>query len=174
MSLDHCPPESSLDFFNRLLGRHLVDQTGDALVDAQRALSGGHRMAKGGAPQRIASGWAVLTEKGATLQFKLAALGIEYSEATRFEAWLDCLDSFDGSPVMLLEFDKKPIPAGNLARTFDLRHVVVCGPKGMEVFDWTAAPDPATGTRSHKVMWRLKDERAKAVGADPSIAASAR
>ena len=57
-------------------------------------------------------------------------------------------------PVMLLEFDKKPIPTGNLARTFDLRHVVVCGPKGMEVFDWTGAPDPVTGGRVHKVLWR--------------------
>lgn len=165
MSPEPVLPESSLDFFNRLMGHHLVEPTGDCLVDAQRALSGGHRMAKGGSPQRIASGWAVLTEQGATLQFKLAATGITYGEATRFEAWLDCLTQFDGSPVMLLEFDKKPIPVGNLARTFDLRHVVICGPKGMEVFDWTTTPDPATGTRSHKVMWRLKAEREKAAGA---------
>lgn len=170
MSADLTPPESSLDFFNRVLGRHLVDQTGDALADAQRALSSGHRMAKGGAPQRIASGWAVLTEAGATLQFKLAAEGITYSEATRYEAWLDCLEAFDGRPVMLLEFDKKPIPAGNLARTFDLRHVVVCGPKGMEVFDWTSAPDPATSSRTHKVLWRLKADRAKAASQQPASA----
>ena len=173
MSPEITPPESSLDFFNRLMGRHLVDQTGDALIDAQRALSGGHRMAKGGAPQRIASGWAVLTEKAAALQFKLAAAGITYSEATRYEAWLDCLERFDGSPVMLLEFDKKPIPAGNLARTFDLRHVVICGPKGMEVFNWTTAPDPPTGTRSHKVLWRLRAERQKTAGLAPAAVAPA-
>ncbi|MCY4746449.1 hypothetical protein NYO99_15810 [Pelomonas sp. UHG3] len=165
MSAEVTMPESSLDFFNRLLGCRLVEPSGDALGDAQRALSSGHRMAKGGPPQRIASGWAVLTEAGATMQFKLAAEGITYSEATRYEAWLDCLEAFDGRPVMLLEFDKKPIPAGNLARTLDLRHVVICGPKGMEVFDWTAEPDPATGSRTHKVLWRLKADRAKASGA---------
>lgn len=152
--------ESALGFFNRTLGRHLVEQTGDPLLDAQRALSGGHPMAKGGAPQRIASGWAVLTDEGATLQFKLAASGITYSEATRFEAWLDALERFDGRPIMLLEFDKKPIPPVNLARTLDLRHVVVCGPKGMEVFDWTTAPEGTSATRSHKAMWRLRLERA--------------
>ena len=173
MSHDTTPPESSLDFFNRLMGRHLVAQTGDALVDAQRALSGGHRMAKGGPAQRIASGWAVLTTAGATLQFKLAATGISYSEVTRYEAWLDCLEKFDDSPVMLLEFDKKPIPVGNLARTFDLRNVVICGPKGMEVFDWTTAPDPATGTKSQKVLWRLKADRDKAASAVPVAAAPA-
>lgn len=173
MSPDPILPESSLEYFNRLMGRHLVDQTGDALVDARRALSGGHRMAKGGAPQRIASGWAVLTEKGAALQFKLAASGIVYSEATRYEAWLDCLEQFNGSPVMLLEFDKKPIPAGNLARTFDLRHVVICSPKGMEVLNWTTAPDPTTGTRAHKVLWRLKAERESAAGSTPVGAAAA-
>lgn len=159
--------ESSLDFFNRIMGRHLTEPTGDALADAQRALSGGHIMAKGGAPQRIASGWAVLTEQGATLQFKLAATGINYSTATRFDAWLECLERFDGKPVMLMEFDKKPIPVGNLARTFDLRHVVICSPKGMEVFDWTVPPDPITGTRTHKVLWRLKAEKAKATEAVP-------
>jgi hypothetical protein len=167
MYLDSKAPESALDFFNRLMGRHLVEQTGDALADAQKALSSGHRMAKGGLPQRIFSGWAVLTEAGASLQFKLAATGIAYSEATRYEAWLDCLEKYDGSPVMLLEFDKRPIPAVNLARTFDLRHVVVCGPKGMEVFDWTTEPDLATGARSHKVMWRLRAERKAAAPAAP-------
>jgi hypothetical protein len=173
MSHESGPTESALDYFNRLMGRHLVEQTGDALVDAQRALSGGHRMAKGGAPQRIASGWAVLTGEGASLQFKLAAAGLTYSESTRYEAWLDCLERFDGSPVMLMEFDKKPIPVGNLARTFDLRNVVICGPRGVEVFDWTIAPDPATGTRTHKVLWRLKAEREQARGVLPSPTAPA-
>jgi hypothetical protein len=159
MSLEAHLSESALDFFNRVMGRHLVEQTGDALADAQRALSGGHRMAKGGAPQRIASGWGILTVDRATIQFKLAAVGLAYSEATRYEAWLDCLSRFDGNPVMLLEFDKKPIPPGHLARTFDVRHVVICGPKGMETFDWTSAPDPVTGARTRKVLWRLRTER---------------
>jgi hypothetical protein len=170
MFLDAAQAESALDFYNRLMGCNLVEPSGDPVDDAQRALSGGHLMAKGGPPQRIASGWAVVTERGATLQFKLAAQGIRYSDATRYEAWLECLENFDGSPVMLLEFDKKPIRATNLARTFDLRHVVICGAKGMEVFDWTVAPDPATGTRTHKVLWRLRADREKA--ATPAKAGS--
>lgn len=172
MSHDLAATESSLDFFNRIMGQHLVSQTGNALADAQRALSGGHKMAKGGAQQRIASGWAVVSDQGAVLQFKLAAKGITYSDSTRFDAWLDCLEKFDGGPVMLIEFDKKPVPVGNLARTFDLRHVVICGPKGMEVFDWTQAPDPINGSRCHKILWRLKAEREKA-GSLPAVTTAA-
>lgn len=173
MSLDAAARESALDFFMRSMGRHLVALTGNAVADAQRALSGGHVMAKGGAPQRIAAGWAVLTERGATLQFKLAATGINYSEATRFEAWLDCLDRFDGQPVMLLEFDKKPIPLGNLTRTFDLRHVAVCGPKGVETFDWTRPPEPGVAGRVHRTLWKLKTQRDEGAG-DSNAAASPR
>lgn len=149
---------NTLEFFNAYFGSHLVPQTGQPLADATRALSGGHAMAKGGAPQRIASGWAVIKATASTLQFKLAAEGLQYSDATRYEAWLDALCAFDGTPVMLLEFDKKPIPIGNLFRTHDLRAVHICGPTGVERFDFTQEPTPESG-KAHKVLWKLKLER---------------
>ena len=49
-----------LKFFNDNFGRHLVEQGDDPVANARRALSSGHRMKKGGMPQRIASGWAVI------------------------------------------------------------------------------------------------------------------
>jgi len=148
-----------LEFFNRNFGRHLVDQTGDSVADARRALSGGHNMAKGGTPQRIASGWAVIAEGLATLQFKLAASGIQYSDATRYEAFLAALEGFSG-PLMFLEFDKRPIPVSNLFRTHDIRCVKICSPRGVETFDWTKPPEKTSG-KTHKVLWRMKHEPAK-------------
>ena len=49
-----------LTFFNDNFGRHLVEQGDDPVANARRALSSGHRMKKGGMPQRIASGWAII------------------------------------------------------------------------------------------------------------------
>ena len=153
---------NTLQFFNEYFGRHLVPQTGNQQVDAVRALSSGHTMAKGGAAQRIASGWAVITGSGSTLQFKLAATGLGYSEKTRYEAWLDALACFDGQPVMLLEFDKKPIPVANLFRTHDLRAVQICSPGSVEMFDFTKEPTLESG-KAHKVLWKLKLQRANIV-----------
>ena len=151
---------NTLQFFNDYFGRHLVPQTGNQQVDATRALSSGHSMAKGGAAQRIASGWAVIKDSGSTLQFKLATTALSYSDKTRYEAWLDALESFDGKPMMLLEFDKKPVPVANLFRTYDLRAVQVCSPGGVELFDFTKEPTLISG-KVHKVLWKLKLERAK-------------
>ena len=151
---------NTLEFFNAYFGRHLVGQTGNQQLDAARALSAGHKMAKGGAPQRIASGWAVIKESGSTLQFKLAATGLGYSEKTRYDAWLDALASFDDQPIMLLEFDKKPIPVANLFRTHDLRAVQICSPSGVEMFDYTKEPTPEAG-KVHKVLWKLRIKRAQ-------------
>ena len=141
-------------------GRHLVAQTGNAVVDATRALSTGHKMAKGGVPQRIASGWAVISEEVSTIQFKLAATGLRYGDKTRYEAWLDALESLSGKPVMLVEFDKKPVPVANLFRTHDLRAVQICAPGGAEFFDFTKEPTLLSG-KAHKVLWKLKLERQK-------------
>ena len=149
---------TTLEFFNQYFGCHLVAQTGHAVADATRALSSGHAMAKGGNPQRIASGWAVISEGGSTLQFKLAATGLNYGDQTRYEAWLDALEAFNGKPVMLIEFDKKPVPVANLFRTHDLRAVHICSPGGYELFDFTKEPTLESG-KAHKVLWKLKLER---------------
>jgi hypothetical protein len=151
---------TTLEFFNQYFGRHLVTQTGNAVADATCVLSTGHLMAKGGAAQRIASGWAVISEAGSTLQFKLAATGLHYGDQTRYEAWLDALEAFNGQPIMLIEFDKKPVPVAHLFRTHDLRAVQVCSPGGAELFDLTKEPTIESG-KAHKVLWKLKAERLK-------------
>ena len=151
---------NTIEFFNKNFGRHLVEQTSNPVADATRALSGGHQMAKGGTAQRIASGWAIVREGEATLQFKLAAKGLRYSEQTRYEAWLEALENFDGSPLLLIEFDKKPVPVGNLTRTFDLRAVAVCSPTGVQVFDWTQEPGP-DAPLAQRALWNLKTKLAK-------------
>jgi len=144
-----------LRFFNENFGRFLVTQSHDPAADAQRALSSGHLMKKGGAPQRIASGWAIVRPGKPTMQFALAADGIEYSKLTRYEAFLAELDAWDGSPRMFIEFDKKPVPVEHLFVTYDPRAVRICSPKGTETFDYTLPPDK-DGTKTHKVLWKQK------------------
>jgi len=166
-----------LSFFNENFGCYLVKQTGDAAADARCALSSGHKMQRkkrcykareNGAhykmrkirrkkimPQRIASGWAVIRPGRSTMQFELAATGIEYSKRTRYEAFLAELENWDGTPRMFVEFTKKPVPVGNLFRTFDLRQVRICSSGGVETFDFTAPPEKE-GCKTHKVLWKLK------------------
>ena len=144
-----------LDFFNRNFGRFLVEQSGDPVADAATALSSGHMMRKGGRPQRIASGWAIVRPGRSTMQFELAADGIDYSKLTRYEAFLAELEAWDGTPRMFLEFAKRPVPVANLFRTFDLRQVRVCSPTGVETFDFTQPPEK-DGCKTHKVLWKLK------------------
>jgi hypothetical protein len=155
----------TVEFFNRNFGRHLVDQTSDAIADATKALSTSHPMqtykpGKREQPQRIAAGWAIIREGAATMQFKLAAQGIAYSQATRYEAWLDVLENWKDEPVMLIEFDKKPVPIGNLFRTFDRRAVHICGPKSVVIFDWTKKPEP-NAPMHHKALWNLREKLSK-------------
>jgi len=76
-----------LKFFNDNFGRYLTGQTDSPATDAQRALSIGHRMRKGGLPQRIASGWAIVRPGRPTMQFELACDDIDYSKQTRYEAF---------------------------------------------------------------------------------------
>lgn len=145
-----------LNFFNGNFGRHLVEQTGDLVVDAQCALSSGHKMKKGGARQRIASGWAVIRPGKSTMQFELAVDGIEYSKQTRYEAFLAELEKLDhSSPRMFIEFSKKPVPVGNLFRTFDLRQIRICSAGGVETFDFTQPPEK-DGCKTHKILWKMQ------------------
>ena len=37
----------------------------------------------------------------------------------------------EGTPRIFLEFAKRPVPVGNLFRTFDLRQVRICSPAGV-------------------------------------------
>lgn len=172
-----------INFFNENFGRFLVEQTGNPVADARRALSSGHRMKigvkmedgkpaikdgqpimKSILPQRIASGWAIIKkERPPVMQFDLAAPGIEYSKKTRYEAWLEALESWDGMEMMFLEFEKKPVPVENLFRTFDLRHVCVCSPSGVKAFDYTStpvAPEKGVNRGIHHILWEMKNKEA--------------
>ena len=144
-----------LQFFNDNFGRYLVEQLGDPVEDARRALTSGHRMKKAGGLQRIASGWAIVRPGRSTMQFELAAEGVEYSKQTRYEAFLAELEHWDGAPRMFIEFAKRPVPVANLFRTFDLRQVRVCSPSGVETFDFTKPPEKE-GCKTHKVLWKTK------------------
>lgn len=144
-----------LTFFNDNFGRYLTEQTGNAAADAQCALSRGHLMKKGGAPQRIASGWAIVRPGRPTMQFELAAAGIDYSKLTRYEAFMAELDHWDGTPRIFIEFEKKPVPVNNLFVTYDPRAVRICSPKGTELFDY-AKPPEKDGCKMHKVLWKQK------------------
>ena len=150
---------NAIELLNQTLGRHLVPQSGDAVADAQAALSSGHAMAKGGTKQRIASGWAIIKPAGATMQFKLAAKGIKYSDKTRYQAFSELLDHWDGTPAILVEFDKKPVRVGNLFITYDLRAVRVCSAKGVETFDYTVEPEK-DGCKTHKVLFKQRKKGA--------------
>lgn len=114
------------DFFNQNFGRFLTEQTGNAAADAQRALSNGHAMKKGGSLQRIASGWAIVRPSQLTMQFELVAAGIEFSRLTRYEAFQAELDTWDGSPRVFIVFDKKPVPIQNIFVTDGPRAVRIC------------------------------------------------
>ena len=142
------------EFFNAGLGRHLVAQDGEPHQAARRALSSTHKLAKGG-ENRITSGWAIVRPGGALLQQKLAATGIAYDDRTRFDAFFDELRNWDGSPRLLLVFDKKPIPISNLFLTADLRAVRICSPKGVETFDFNGEPAAEAGD-IHRVLHRRK------------------
>lgn len=107
---------------------------------------------------RITSGWAVVSEKPLKLQCELLLPNIVYeSKKNRFQAFFEALENFDGNPIMLLEFDKKPIPVENLFRTLDVRHVCICSKYGVEVFDYTKEPTKES-CLVHKQLWKLKKE----------------
>jgi hypothetical protein len=100
-----------------------------------------------GKDSRLVSGWAIIRPTGATLQTKLAVSGIEYDGLgrTRFDAFLDELAAWDGTPRIFLLFDKASIPIANLFMTIDLRAVRICAPSGVETFDYTQKASPSAG-----------------------------
>ena len=157
---------NTYEFFNQGLGRHLINdriKVGDdapAHELAGAVLSGSHQLASG-SMSRLGSGWAVVREGEAIIQLKLEVKegdGLYYSDLTRYEAWLNVLENWDGRPVILMQFAKKPMTTGNLFITADLRCVRICGPKGVETFDWTQPPGDDAGM-VQKILWKQKQEK---------------
>jgi hypothetical protein len=148
------------DFFNEHFGRHLVEQHGTPQQATQRCLSASHRLAKGTASRL--TGWAVIRPGDSRFQAKLAVNveGMRVCEQTRYQAWMHALDTWDGTPMLLLEFDKTITPAGNLFLTADLRAVRICGPKSVETFNWIEPPAESAGKHQRK-LWKDKLNREK-------------
>ena len=136
---------NTFDFFNDNFGRLLVQQGNDPFDNAWRALKSEHLMATG-KTARLVGGWAIIRERQPRMQQKLAADGIEYDDRTRFEAFDSLLADWDEKPLMLLVFDKAPVPISNLFLTVDLRAVRICSPAGVITFDYTKEPTRRVAT----------------------------
>lgn len=139
---------NTYEFFNHSFGRFLTDQSNQPHLDAWKVLSSTHPMTnkKGEVSNsRLASGWTIIRPDRASTQLPLIVAGIEIDARTRFEAFADELDQWDGSPRMFLTFDKAPLPIANLFITLDLRAVRICSPGGVETFDYTSPPEKDAG-----------------------------
>jgi hypothetical protein len=147
---------NTFEFFNEYFGKHLVKQEGTATKAAWRALSSNHRLVKG-TVSRLASGWAIVRPSTSSVQIKLAAAGLHFDERTRYEAFFEELQNWDGdTPRLFLEFNKSPLPIANLFMTVDPRAVRICSPDGVETFNWLQTPE-ADGSSMHKLLWKRKN-----------------
>lgn len=144
----------TFDFFNHNFGRHLTEQTDNALADAQTALSMNHQLLTGKA-SRLASGWAIIRPGHSSLQLGVKCSGIKIvgNTVSRFQAFIADLQAWKNEPRIYLMFDKRPVPIANLFVTYDLRAVRVCSPKGVETFDFTKPPTDESGM-VHKVLFK--------------------
>lgn len=149
---------NAFDFFNDNMGRLLVPQGNDPYGNARTALTSAHLMASG-KTARLVSGWAIVREGQPTMQQRLAIEGIEYDDRTRYQAFNDLLTDWDEKPVLLLVFDKSPLPIANLFLTVDIRAVRVCSPAGVYTFDYTQEPTDAS-PQFFKTLHKLRAENA--------------
>ena len=142
---------NAFQFFNENFGRYLIlPANRPPHMEAWRALSSAHPLAKGGT-SRICSGWAIVRPGGTVMQQKLAVPGIEYDERTRFQVFADELAAWDGGPRLFLTFDKAPLPIRHLFLTVDPRAVRICAPQGVETFDHTRPAPPGAGQVQRKL-----------------------
>jgi len=147
---------NTFEFLVEYFGKHLVATDGLTPSSAAwKALSSSYRLQKG-KKSRLNSGWAIVRPSKSTLQLKLSASGVEYDNRTRFEAFGEELEIWNGTePRIFLMFDKAPLPISNLFLSVDRRLVRICSPAGVESFDADAEPTPDSG-RIQKVLWERK------------------
>ena len=127
---------------------------------AWKVLSSSHKQKKG-TVSRLTSGWAILRPQKSTIQLELTASGLDYDKRTRYEAFEEELETWDGiEPRMFLTFDKAPIPISNLFLTLDKRLIRICSPKTVESFDITAPPNEVSGI-VQRVLWSQKQKAMK-------------
>ena len=145
---------NTFDFFNQNFGRHLTEQTGNALADAQTALSKNHELLTGKA-SRLSSGWGIVRPSRSSLQLGVRCTGIDIvgNTVSRFQAFIADLLAWNNEPRIYLTFDKRPVPIANLFVTYDPRAVRICSAKGVETFDFTKVPTDDSGM-VHKVLFK--------------------
>jgi hypothetical protein len=130
---------NTFEFFREHFGRHLVQPTNQAHVDAWKVLSSTYSVqnAQGKVVKsRLSSGWAIVRPGYSSTQINLMNKEILVSDMTRFEAFARELQEWDGEPRIFITFDKAPLPIAHLFMTVDLRSVRVCTPGGVETFDF--------------------------------------
>ena len=148
---------NTFEFFNQHFGRFLTEQTGDAIADAQKALSMNHPLLSG-KTSRLGSGWAIIRPNRSTLQLGVRCSGeieIAGNTVTRFAAFLEDLQKWNGEPRIYLTFDKRPVPASNLFVTYDPRLVRICSPTAIETFDFTQPPRDTSGAVHRNIYKEL-------------------
>jgi len=145
---------NTFEFFNQHFGRFLTDQTGNVLVDAQKALSKQHPLMSG-KTTRLTSGWAIIRPTKSTLQLEVSCSGIDVvgNTVTRFEAFFEDLSHWNGEPRIYLTFGARTFPISNLFITHDPRCVRICSPVEVETFDFTQAPDHTAGL-VHRILYK--------------------
>ena len=152
---------NTYEFFIEYFGKHLLDCEGlTPSAAAWKVLSSSHKQKKG-TVSRLTSGWAILRPQKSTIQLELTASGLDYDKRTRYEAFEEELETWDGiEPRMFLTFDKAPIPISNLFLTLDKRLIRICSPKTVESFDITAPPNEVSGI-VQRVLWNQKQKAMK-------------
>jgi hypothetical protein len=152
---------NTYEFFIEYFGKHILDCEGlTPSAAAWKVLSSSHKQKKG-TVSRLTSGWAILRPERSTIQLELTASGLDYDKRTRYEAFEEELETWDGiEPRMFLTFDKAPIPISNLFLTLDKRLIRICSPKTVESFDITAPPNEVSGI-VQRVLWSQKQKAMK-------------
>ena len=98
---------NTYEFFIEYFGKHILDCEGlTPSAAAWKVLSSSHKQKKG-TVSRLTSGWAILRPQKSTIQLELTASGLDYDKRTRYEAFEEELETWDGiEPRMFLTFDK--------------------------------------------------------------------
>jgi len=148
---------NTFEFIQQNFARHLIEISGDPVVDSEAVLTANVPMQ--GKPARLASGWGIIREGGATVQLEVA--GDEHIKGgdtrTRYEAWLEQLENFSG-PTLFIAFANKQISLGQVFLTFDTRSVRICSKDGVETFDWTTEPDENSGP-VFKILHKMRGKQ---------------
>lgn len=150
---------STFEIIARGFARFVLPEglSNDPVRDSARALTMNHRLMKG-STSRL-TGWAIIRESGTACQADIAAGDVSGGDPrTRYEAFAEEIDGFDG-PVVFLQFTKSTVNIANVFATYDPRVTRICSPDQCETFDATGEPDSGAGVAHRNIWKRLKSLR---------------